>query len=524
MAGDGEARAAAGANGLPEVPGYRLEQRVGRGGMGVVYRATHLRLGRTVALKVLAPEWSRDVSFRARFDEESRVAASIDHPNVVPVFDAGETPDGLLYLAMRFVEGTDLGALIEEEGPLGCHRAAALIGGVADALDAAHAAGFVHRDIKPANVLLGPGPSGGEVAYLTDFGLTKLIAGSAGFTQTGQVVGTPHYMSPEQIEGRRLDARSDVYSLACTLFHALTGHVPFRRDTAPAVMYAHAHEPPPLVTPERPELPSAFDDVIRRAMAKEPRRRYLSAGDLGRAAQQAAGDGARTPLERSVAAGEAAPVTSPPEDRRQRPTVVLPGERGEEKRARARVGPTIVAIAALAVALIGAVGALALSGGGDGTEQGPPQPAQSVTQVTTVVTNTGDEGGRTAPPAQNEPPDSAAKGEPRDSPLAGDWTGVATQYTPRGTTQTVIVNTKIAGDGLSGSHREYIEGERSTTSCSGRLEEVEAGRYAYTEEGSESCIARTSITLTPVAGGVRFNERYQTSIGEGRVEGELERR
>jgi Protein kinase domain/Domain of unknown function (DUF4440) len=282
-----------------EFAGCRIEAVAGRGGMGVVYRATELSLGRPVALKLLAPERAGDRAFRERFQRESRMAAAIDHPNVIPVYAAGES-DGLLYLVMRYVGGTDLHALLRAEGRLVPERAADIVAQVAAALDAAHGAGLVHRDVKPANVLLA-----GDHAYLSDFGLTRLARSDTQLTESGQWVGTVEYCAPEHLRGERTDARADVYSLGCVVFAALTGKPPFAHGTVPATMYAHIHEPPPM--PSERATPREFDRVIARALAKAPEDRYPSAGDLGRAALAAARGEAVTESERSVAVGPAAP-------------------------------------------------------------------------------------------------------------------------------------------------------------------------------------------------------------------------
>ncbi len=225
--------------------GYRIEAVAGRGGMGVVYRAVQLDLGRPVALKLIAADRAADPDFRERFQRESRMAAAIDHPNVVPVHGAGEE-DGQLYLAMRYVRGTDLHALIKREGPLAPERAAAIVAQVASALDAAHAAGLVHRDVKPANVLLG-GSEREEHAYLSDFGLTRLLASETQLTETGQWMGTIDFSAPEQLSAHRIDARADVYSLGCVLHAALVGTPPFPRGTLPGDA-ARAHAGPDAAT------------------------------------------------------------------------------------------------------------------------------------------------------------------------------------------------------------------------------------------------------------------------------------
>ncbi len=302
--------------------GFEIVRTLGHGGMGIVYLARQARLDRLVALKVIRPELAQDDHFRARFQSESRTAASIESPRVVTVFGAGEH-DGLLYVAMRYVPGRDLGRLISARGPLLAEDAARLIAQVADGLDAVHEAGLVHRDVKPANVLVGEPETFGDepAAYLTDFGLAKLAASTGGLTATGEVIGTIDYMAPEQIENRGVDARTDVYALGCVLFHAVTGRVPFPERESSSKMWAHLNEPPPSVDGGS----VALDPVIRRAMAKDPADRYPSAGDLGRAAVAATGGEAVTEPEHAVGTGEAAlaetvplAVTAPTE-RRPRP-------------------------------------------------------------------------------------------------------------------------------------------------------------------------------------------------------------
>ncbi|HEU4841274.1 MAG TPA: serine/threonine-protein kinase, partial [Ilumatobacteraceae bacterium] len=245
-----------------EFAGCRIEAVAGRGGMGVVYRATELSLGRPVALKLLAPDRAGDHEFRERFQREWRMAAAIDHPNVIPIYGAGEH-DGSLYLVMRYVGGTDLHALLREQGRLDPERATELVAQLASALDAAHAAGLVHRDVKPANVLLA-----GEHAYLSDFGLTRLAGSDTELTGSGQWIGTVEYCSPEQLRGERTDARADVYSLGCVLFAALCGKPPFSQGTVTSTMLAHLHDPPPL--PSSLGAPHEFDRVMARALAKRP--------------------------------------------------------------------------------------------------------------------------------------------------------------------------------------------------------------------------------------------------------------
>jgi streptogramin lyase len=291
-----------------EIAGHRLEAVAGRGGMGVVYRATQLRLKRQVALKLIASDLAADPSFRERFEHESEIAAQIEHPHVIPLYEAGEEA-GQLYITMRYVEGTDLRAMIQREGALSPAIAASILAQVCGALDAAHERGLVHRDIKPANVLIA-GTAQEPHAYLTDFGLTKQAATSGGMTKTGMFVGTLDYIAPEQLQGQPVDARADVYALGCMLYQMLTGRVPYPRDSEPAKIWAHMQEPPPSLREVAPQVPAAFDEVIARAMAKNAEDRYPSAGDLARAARAAAEDRqVGQTAERSVATGPAAPGT-----------------------------------------------------------------------------------------------------------------------------------------------------------------------------------------------------------------------
>jgi hypothetical protein len=347
-----------------EVAGYRIETVAGRGGMGVVYRAVDLALARPVALKLISDDLASDASFRERFKRESRLAASIRHPNVITVFHAGEE-HGRLYIAMDYIEGSDLRQLIAGSTRLHPRLAAGLVSQVAEALDAAHAQTLVHRDVKPANILIA-GEGEPYHAYLTDFGLTKYTGSDSAITQTGMVVGTIDYMAPEQIHGAPVDARADVYSLGCVLFEALTGRVPYPRESNVAKMFAHASEPPPSVTAAAPDLAPAFDAVVARAMAKDPAERYLSAGDLGRAALAAAAGTAPALAEQSVAAGEAAPHDAGATVPRRIEAAPTPPPRAPARR-RSRL--LIAAAAALLAAAAAAV--VLLAGGDDGRDTAP---------------------------------------------------------------------------------------------------------------------------------------------------------
>ena len=257
-----------------EIGSYRVEELIGRGGMGEVYRAHDARLDRNVALKILAPRYADDDGFRERLLRESRLAASLDHPNVVPVYDAGEADAGL-YLAMRYVEGADLRAVLRREGPLAPARALAIVAQVANALDAAHATGLVHRDVKPSNVLIDER----RHCYLADFGLSQ-TASDRGQATDGSLLGTLDYVAPEQIRGDEIDGRADVYALGCVLFECLTGESPFRRSSEVATLYAHLEEDPPPASARHSALPAAIDAVFARALAKEPDERHSSCAAL----------------------------------------------------------------------------------------------------------------------------------------------------------------------------------------------------------------------------------------------------
>jgi DNA-binding beta-propeller fold protein YncE len=354
--------------------GHRITGVAGRGGMGVVYRALQLDLDRPVALKLIATPLARDEDFRERFVRESRAAAAIDHPNVIPVYSAGED-DGQLYLAMRFVEGEDLRSLVRREGPLDGPRAAAVIAQVAAALDAAHARGLVHRDIKPANVLLD-----GDHAYLTDFGLTKRLTGEATMTGSGRWVGTLGYLAPEQIRGVPVDARADVYALGCLLFYVLTGVAPYRRDSDEATLYAHLHDPAPDARDLSPDVPGPLADVVARALEKDPDDRFPSAGDLGRAALAAAGEGPAPPPERTVARGAAAPAGAADDETAVAGTVAATEVAPARRRMPADRPAWLVGLLALMAGAAVVLGAINVFGGGH------PAGTTASTAATTATT------------------------------------------------------------------------------------------------------------------------------------------
>ena len=290
------------------IAGYVLEEEIGAGGMAVVFRARDERLGRLVALKLLTPGLAGDAEFRRRFLRESRAAAAVDDPHIIPVYEAGEA-GGVLFIAMRYVSGGDVRGLLQREGPLPPGRAAAILSPVASALDAAHGAGLVHRDVKPGNMLIDARPGRPDHVYLSDFGLAKGGSASA-LTGTGLYLGTVAYMAPEQIQGQGVDGRADQYALGCAAFELLGGEVPFERDQDMAVIYAHLSVPPPSLASKRPGLPPAVDGALARALAKAPEDRYPSCREFAEALRQALGlpgydRGPGVAVARAAASGQA---------------------------------------------------------------------------------------------------------------------------------------------------------------------------------------------------------------------------
>lgn len=299
---------------------YEVESRAGHGGMGTVYRAWDRRLSRWVAIKFPLTELADDPVFRRRFLREALMAATIEHPNIVPIYDAGDE-EGVLYLTMRWIEGTDLNRLLRQTGALDPDRAISVMAQVARALDAAHARGLTHRDVKPANILLIPRPTSEDLdqAYLADFGLTKRTSSQSVMTSPGYVIGSLHYLAPEQIEGSDVDGRADLYSLGCVFYQSLTGVPPFERDSDVAVIWAHINASQPAVTARRPELPPEIDAVIAKALAKSKEDRYAQCSELVAAARLALGSpraGGRTTL-------------GPTADRPPRPPVAAPQTAGQ---------------------------------------------------------------------------------------------------------------------------------------------------------------------------------------------------
>jgi predicted Ser/Thr protein kinase len=294
--------------------GYRIESVVGRGGMGTVYLAMHERLARKVALKVISPQFADDPEFRGRFLRESQLAASLDHPNVIPIYDADEV-DGVLFLAMRYVGGASLQTLLRQRGKLSPAETLQVAEQIGGALDAAHVAGLVHRDVKPANILVA---EAGKHAYLCDFGLAKHTS-SRGVTRSGFFLGTVDYCAPEQIQGLPLDGRADVYSLGGVLFHCLAGAAPYRRETEFAVLNAHLHDAPPAPSSVRSDVPRSIDGVIAKAMAKDREARYSTAGALAVSfAAALAADATRVAPTPAVVPSNGAPTVELAQPRRRR--------------------------------------------------------------------------------------------------------------------------------------------------------------------------------------------------------------
>ncbi|MEA2346521.1 MAG: hypothetical protein QOG62_308 [Thermoleophilaceae bacterium] len=304
-----------------ELGGYRLTSALSRGGMAVVYLAEDMRLGRTVVLKILAPELAEDDNFRSRFLRESRIAASIDHPNVIPIYDAGEA-DGLLYIAMRHVQDADLRGLLRLEAPLDVKRSISIVSQIASALEAAHRRDLVHRDVKPANVLMITRRSfdSADHIYLSDFGLAKRSSSVSGLTATGKFLGTVSYSAPEQVEGLPVDARTDIYALGCVLFECLTRRPPFKKEEDMAVLMAHIRDVPARVTDLRPDCPPELADIVARTLEKSPDDRFqtcdemmdaMRAVDTGTSSRSVSMPALTDPDE-TLAPGSGAPPAIPP--------------------------------------------------------------------------------------------------------------------------------------------------------------------------------------------------------------------
>lgn len=382
-----------------QIGGYAIESLLGRGGMSVVYLAQDTRLDRRIALKVMAEELAENESFRTRFVREAKMAANLEHPNIVPLYDAGEI-DGVLYLAMRVIRGTDLRHVIDSDGALEPGRTMAIARQVATALDAAHRAGLVHRDVKPGNILLAR-DGDEEHAYLSDFGLTKQVSSDSGLTKTGTFMGTVDYVAPEQIRGNEVDGRTDQYSLGCVVFECLTGVVPFVKEQDVATLFAHVEDEPPRVSALQPSFPEALSDAVVRAIAKRRQDRFDTCQAFVQAARVALAEAPSTmPVTPTIIA------VPPPTD--EPPTVPAPpappsaplSAPPRPVPSRRRRGLVIAAIVAV-IAAGGTAAAIALMGGGEdladttGSETGAtgtPTGVTAVTGATGVTAPTGPTG------------------------------------------------------------------------------------------------------------------------------------
>ena len=380
--------------------GYTIEGKLGAGGMGVVYLAKHPRLPRRIALKVLGESYGNEPEFRARFEREAELAARLDHPNVVSVYDRG-TEGEQLWIAMQYVDGVDVAHLVKQ-GPasLPPDRAIYILGQAARGLDNAHKHGLLHRDVKPANILVAMGDEDGEKVLVTDFGIARALDETIALTQAGSMPATLAYASPEQIEGHAVDHRADIYSLGCTLYVMLTGSVPYSRTTYVGVMHAHLSEPPPLATRVNPALPKRIDDVIARAMAKNPNDRFSSSRELATAAAAALASSpsyAVTALRQvpDLSSGpHSSPFTAVPPFGTSNPSnpsmptvlpnpaVSQPNQPPNKSKRGLKVG---IAVAAAAVVVGGVVTAVALSGGDDSGSAA----RSSTSTTTTAPTNNG---------------------------------------------------------------------------------------------------------------------------------------
>jgi serine/threonine protein kinase len=375
---------------------YEIYGVAGRGGMGVVYRARQLRLERDVALKVISQEIAGGPDFRERFARESRLAAAIDHPHVVSVYDAGED-DGELYIAMQWIEGSDLRMLLDEGGELPPRRAVTIAAQIADALEAAHRKGLVHRDVKPGNILVRR-IGGHDHAYLTDFGVARPLEAASSLTRTGQVLGTAGYLAPEQIRGETGDHRCDIYALGCVLFEMLTGEQPFTAENEMALRWAHASDPRPAPSECRPELGERFDAVVIQAMAIDPAERFQSGADLAKALEASARGGrlgrsltaATHKLPRGMAAPgrgyqptAAEPATPLPADRYRKPPPGTPQPLARRSHAKTFGTALLATLAVTGIAVGGFAASGGFSGGSDhsrhvaASRRGAPNPGQS---------------------------------------------------------------------------------------------------------------------------------------------------
>ena len=419
---------------------YRILSKLGEGGMGAVYLSEHVKMGRKSAIKVMAKSMAQDPDAIARFNREAANAARINHPNVCSIYDFGETDDGVIYLAMEFIEGVALTDLIEREGALPPQRAADIIRQTGEALDAAHELGIVHRDLKPDNIMVGQARDGSDFIKVVDFGIAKAVGGDQeqNVTRTGLVVGTPEYMSPEQLSGDKVDGRSDIYSLSLVAFRTLTGTLPFQADSAQEVMIKRLTDEPLKLHEALPSgaFPPALQAALDRGLQRMPGDRYAHASELGRDVTQAA-SGMAAPdvdVEGATQVIDAGGITDQSPAVVEGPTAAIPGTRISGQAPSADTPDTPVhaaepvappgprkkapvgAIAAVAGAVvIGGVGAVVMIGGG-GEDLAPPDTAQIARDSVTGNTETGAETGEGSRPEGGQPADTAGRGGTRLPP------------------------------------------------------------------------------------------------------------
>jgi len=381
---------------------YHIVKKLGEGGMGAVYLGEHVKMGRKSAIKVMSSSMAHDPEAIARFNREASNASRINHPNVCAIYDFGETPDGVIYLAMEFIEGGSLGDLLEQESTLSLRRAADILTQTADALQAAHDLGIVHRDLKPDNIMLTRGRAGGDLVKVVDFGIAKAMSGEEGqqVTKTGLVVGTPEYMSPEQLSGDRLDGRSDTYSLALVFYRMVTGTFPFPAESAQEMMIKRLTDDPLPLGAARPDIvfPPALEEALRHALGRMPSERYATAVEFARdVATAVAGMGAAAAVAPTDAATQilsaqpagAAPPLTPTRVRAPTPaTPTTPRPSMAPPVAPKKKAP-VLAIAGVAVVLVGAGGFAALKVMGGGDDAVPPIDTATVAQADTGRPPTG---------------------------------------------------------------------------------------------------------------------------------------
>jgi hypothetical protein len=425
---------------------YHITRKLGEGGMGAVYLGEHVKMGRKSAIKVMAAAMAQDPDAISRFNREAANASRISHPNVCQIYDFGETPEGLIYLAMEFIEGEALTDLIDREGALHAPRAASILKQAADALQAAHDLGIVHRDIKPDNIMILAGRGGADVVKVVDFGIARAVGGDESgqkVTKTGLVVGTPEYMSPEQLSGDKLDGRSDLYSLGLVLYRMLTGVLPFQADSAQETMIKRLTDEPTKLADSRPDIafPDGMQQVLDRALARDRDERYQSAGDFG-TDTMAAVAGMDTPQTRVAPAAGSAATQLLDEAAVRELTTKQKAAGGRGPAAPARPGPSaappaparrtpVAAIAGTVVGLFGvAAVAIVLLNKGDGVAANRVQPDTVPAQVATQPLNpdttrgTGSRnGGRQPGPGQQQQVQANPAPDPRP-PTAVNWVAI----------------------------------------------------------------------------------------------------